>query len=168
MSEDNQRLRPIQGDPVITSQGKKLARIEFPPKKNKPDYPHPNPAVTFSFTPHTRTLHFRAEVPTGTWLSLGWGWHMFDVDMWVAQAYPDIRRSFVSDLWSIKNVTPIFDTLDDYFDIHIAADPERKDMQIFTFSRAMDTGDEMQDYVVVMNKEIKICYAVNMMTPDFV
>jgi hypothetical protein len=52
------------------------ARIEFPAKKGKPAYRR-NMAVTFSFEPFTKTLHFRAEVEPGTWLSIGWGWHMF-------------------------------------------------------------------------------------------
>jgi hypothetical protein len=44
--------------------------------------------------------------------------------MWLCQAYPDIRRSLISDLWSQKNVTPLFDTLDNYFNNHIENDPE--------------------------------------------
>jgi hypothetical protein len=40
--------------------------------------------MTFSFTPYTKTLHFRFEVEPGTWLSLGFGWHMFNVDMVLA------------------------------------------------------------------------------------
>ena len=52
------------------------------------------------------------------------------------------------------------------FNNHIEFD-EATGMQIFTFSRAMDTGDYDQDYTVEMDKDIKICYAVNMNTPDF-
>lgn len=112
-------------------------------------------------------MHFRAEVEPGTWLSVGWGWHMFDCDMWLCQAYPDIRRSLISDLWSTQNTTPLFDTLDNYFNNHIEFD-ESTGMQIFTFSRAMDTGDATQDFVVQLEQETKICYAINTMTPDFV
>lgn len=46
----------------------------------------------------------------------------------------------ISDLWSTHNSTPLFDTLDNYFNNHIELDPETG-MQIFTFSRAFDTGD---------------------------
>lgn len=91
---------------------------------------------------------------------------MFECDMWLCQAYPDIRRSLISDLWSTKNVTPLFDTLDNMFNNHIEFD-ESTGMQIFTFSRAMDTGDKEQDFVVEIDQEIKICFALNMMTPDF-
>lgn len=108
---------------MVTRTGMYEARIEFPAKKGKPAYRR-NMAVTFSFEPFTKTLHFRAEVETGTWLSIGWGWHMFECDMWLCQAYPDIRRSLISDLWSQKNVTPLFDTLDNYFNNHIENDPE--------------------------------------------
>jgi DOMON domain len=112
-------------------------------------------------------LNFEAEVEPGTWLSVGWGWHMFDCDMVLCQAYQDIRRSLISDLWSTQNTTPLFDTLDNYFNNHIEFN-ESTGMQHFTFSRAMDTGDATQDYVVEIDQEIKICYAINTMTPDFV
>lgn len=42
-----------------------------------------NPAVTFSQDPQARFMHFRAEVMPGTWLSIGYGWHMFQCDMWL-------------------------------------------------------------------------------------
>lgn len=91
---------------------------------------------------------------------------MFQCDMFLCQAYPDIRRSMISDLWSTHNATPLFDTLDNLFDNHIEWDAE-KGVQIFNFSRNMDTGDSEQDFVVELEKEIKICYAINIYTPDF-
>lgn len=69
-------------------------------------------------------MDFALEVEPGMWLSLGWGWHMFDVDMVLVQAYPDIRRSLISDLWSTHNVTPLFDQLDNYFNNRITFDEE--------------------------------------------
>lgn len=114
---------PERGEGVVTSTGSKYARIEFPPKKDKPAYRR-NPAVTFSFDPYTKIMHYKAEVEPGMWLSVGWGWHMFDCDMWLCQAYPDLRRSLISDLWSTHNTTPLFDTLDNYFDNHIDFDEE--------------------------------------------
>lgn len=32
----------------------------------------------------------------------------------------------------------------------------------------MDTGDDTQDFTVQIDQEIKICYAINTHTPDFV
>ena len=75
--------------------------------------------MTFGIDVGKGVMTFRAEVPSGTWLSIGWGWHMFDVDMFLMQAYPDIRRSLTSDLWSTHNVTPYFDEFDNYFDVKI-------------------------------------------------
>ena len=86
--------------------------------------------------------------------------------MFLCQAYPDIRRSRISDLWSTHNSTPLFDRLENYFDNNIKLDPLTQ-MQVFTFSRHMDTGDTEQDYIVEHDKEFKICYAVNINTPDF-
>jgi hypothetical protein len=86
--------------------------------------------------------------------------------MVLLQAYPDIRRSLVSDLWSTKNVTPLFDVADNYFNKQIIADPSRE-MQIFYFSRELDTGDGDQDFVIELDKQNKICFAVNTHTPDF-
>jgi hypothetical protein len=65
--------------------------------------------MTFQFDPSTNMLSFIGEVPVGTWLSIGWGWHMFETDMFVMQAYPDRKRSVLTDLWSTHNVTPMFD-----------------------------------------------------------
>jgi hypothetical protein len=87
-------------------------------------------------------MTYRAEVPVGQWLAIGWGWHMFDVDMFLMQAYPDIRRSLTSDLWSTHNITPFFDDLDNLFDVSIYPDPlHPDDIQIFEFKRFLDTGD---------------------------
>ena len=91
---------------------------------------------------------------------------MFNTDMVLLQAYPDIRRSVISDLWSTKNVTPLFDVIDNYFNNRIVTDPVRE-MQIFYFSRQLDTGDAEQDFIIEVDKEHKICFAVNMNTPDF-
>jgi hypothetical protein len=59
---------------------KKTARIEFPAKPGREPYKI-NPAVTFTVDVDRQILRFIAEVPVGQWLALGWGWHMFDVDM---------------------------------------------------------------------------------------
>ena len=72
---------------------------------------------------------------------------MFDIDMVLLQAYPDIRRSLTSDLWSTHNVTPLFDHLNNYYDVKIIPDPQT-DMQLFYFSRKLDTGDLEEDYIV--------------------
>lgn len=40
-------------------------------------------------------------------------------------------------------------------------------MQVFEFSRLMDTGDTEQDYAVQMDTIINVCYALNNKTPDF-
>jgi hypothetical protein len=118
----------------ITSNNRNLARIEFPAKEGKPAY-EINPAMTFGVDIPTMTMTYRAEVPNGMWLAIGWGWHMFDVDMFLMQAYPDIRRSLTSDLWSTHNVTPFYDDFDNYFDVKIFFDPERPTVQIFEFKR---------------------------------
>jgi hypothetical protein len=111
-------LRPTQIDGIVTSADGKYVRIEFPAKHGKPSYPL-NPAMTFSYDPATKQMSFVGEVPVGTWLSIGWGWHMFDTDMFLMQAYRDIKRSKITDLWSTHNVTPLFDLQQDYTDIHI-------------------------------------------------
>ena len=121
-------------------------RIEIPAKPGKPSY-KVNPAITFGLDIESQVLKFKAEVPVGKWLALGWGWHMFDIDMVLLQAYPDIRRSLTSDLWSTHNVTPLFDHLNNYFDVKIIPDPQT-DMQLFYFSRKLDTGDLEEDYIV--------------------
>lgn len=114
------------------------------------------------------TLTFVAEIPEGFWFAIGWGWHMFDVDMILLQAYPDIRRSMISDLWSEKNITPFYDEIDNVYDIKINNSTEKPGVQIFDFKRLLDTGDYNEDYVVEMDKWINICYAINSHTPDFV
>jgi hypothetical protein len=92
---------------------------------------------------------------------------MFNTDMVLMQAYPDIRRSLISDLWSTKNITPLFDEIDNYFNNIIVADTAR-DMQIFYFSRELDTGDAEQDFAIEVDKEHRICFALNLATPDFI
>jgi len=92
---------------------------------------------------------------------------MFDIDMVLLQAYPDIRRSLTSDLWSTHNVTPLFDHLNNYFDVKIIPDP-LTDMQLFYFSRKLDTGDLEEDYIVELDRDTNVCFAININTPDFV
>ena len=41
-------------------------------------------------------------------------------------------------------------------------------MQLFYFSRLLDTGDGKEDYVVELDKDINICFGINIETPDFV
>jgi hypothetical protein len=45
-------------------------------------------------------------------------------------------------------------------------DPERSDVQLFYFSRNLDTGDK-EDYLVQLDKDINICFGLNINTPDF-
>ena len=141
--------------------------MEFTAKPGKPAYPI-NAAMTFAVDVEKQILRFIAEVPVGQWLALGWGWHMFSIDMLLLQAYPDIRRSVTSDLWSTHNVTPVYDEFDNFFDVKIMPDPERPaDVQLFYFSRLLETGDDKEDYVVELDKDINICFGINIKTPDF-
>lgn len=98
----------------------KSARLEFPAKPGKPAY-EINPTALFGidwdYKHEALAMIFTVEVPVGMWFAIGYAWHMFDVDMFLMQAYPDIRRSMVSDLWSTHNVTPLFDELDNFYDI---------------------------------------------------
>lgn len=121
--------------------------------------------MTFSFDSKKGTIKFVGEVPVGTWLSIGWGWHMFDTDMFLMQAYPDIKNSSLSDLWSTHNVTPTNDAINDYTGISIKPDSTRN-MQIFTSHRLLDTGDDF-DFQIPLDTELKICFAVNTKTPNF-
>jgi hypothetical protein len=41
-------------------------------------------------------------------------------------------------------------------------------MQLFFFSRKLDTGDLHQDYVVELDRDINVCFGINIHTPDFV
>lgn len=41
-------------------------------------------------------------------------------------------------------------------------------MQEFTFKRLLDTGDEEQDFMVQLDKDLRVCFGINAKTPDFI
>jgi hypothetical protein len=111
-------------------------------------------------------IDFTAEVPVNTWLSIGFGPSMYNVDMILMQAYSTISKSVVTDLWSTTKSTPNPDKIDNLTGKQITENTSRG-TQTFKFSRKLDTGDTSQDFLVPVGSAFTMCYAINYKQPQF-
>jgi hypothetical protein len=105
-------------------------------------------------------------VPVNTWLSIGFGPTMRNCDMILMQAYADIKKSVVSDLWSTSNLTPYPDKIDNLTGKNITENVARG-TQTFKFSRKLDTGDTTEDFLVPIGSGFTMSYAINYKQPEF-
>jgi len=117
--------------------------------------------MTFSYDASTNLLNFEAEVPTDTWLGIGFGRTMVNTDMIALQAYADINKSSINDLWSTKrDASPARDKVDNLLNKTVVANPDRG-TQTFKFSRLLDTGDVTNDFIIPVDKAFAMCFAIN-------
>ena len=90
---------------------------------------------------------------------------MFNTDMILMQAFTTLSKSVISDLWSTRESTPTYDKVDNITDKNITVDS--RGVQIFQFSRKLDTGDVGQDFVIPVDHEFTMCYAINHKQANF-
>lgn len=120
-------------------------------------YPH---QVTFKYDPALGVVDFSAELPVNTWFSIGFGSNMFNTDMITMQAYTTLAKSQINDMWSTSVSTPTFDKVDNLTNKKIVENTARG-TQTFTFSRKLDTGDTLNDFVIPVDKPFPMCFAIN-------
>lgn len=137
-------------------------KIEFKSSNNSLVDPF---AMEFSYDQKINTVNFKAELPQNTWFSVGFGPTMFNTDMILMQAFSTVSKSAISDMWSTKESTPAYDKLDNLTNKNITVDS--RGMQIFSFSRKLDTGDVSQDFVIPLDRELTMCYAINYKQANF-
>ena len=100
------------------------------------------------YEPTTEEIVFTATVQDKSYLSVGLGEGMHEVDMilWLA----DGEKSAVYDMWSQEYKRPLIDEIDN--NLNTISDGENG-AKIFTTRRALNTGDK-QDAVIAIDQEL--------------
>lgn len=106
---------------------------------------------------------FTAIVPDNTWLGIGFGNSMIDVDMIVWRNIEGLAESH--DLWSTSNGQPAVDDVQDILTT-TRYDANAKVME-FTSRRKLDTGDSTQDFIIELDQEVAMSYAFKKGTKGF-
>ena len=97
------------------------------------------------------------DIPNNTYVSLGFGKNMFNVDMiaWLAQG--DVYKAV--DYWSTEKNTPAEDTVQN---LPTTFEANQDNTRVtFTTKRKLDTGDADQDYLIRLNEATDMVWAVH-------
>ena len=98
---------------------------------------------------------FQTKMPANTYFAIGFGYTMLDTDMIIWQADPNEPE--VKDIWATGYGKVEFDTdqnLETTFDCKVG-----NEWCEFTTRRAIDTGDDKQDMLVELDKNMMMCYS---------
>ena len=98
-----------------------------------------------------------------SYISLGFGYDMNDVDMigWHANG----ETAFAEDYWSTSKITPKVDAVSNLVSTHEIT--EGKKTVKWVTKRKLDTGDLAEDYLIPLNDEIDIVWAIGLSSGDW-
>ena len=98
---------------------------------------------------------FQTKMPPNTYFAIGFGYTMLDTDMIIWQA--DENGPVVKDLWATGYGKVEFDA-DQNIDTESQLNKETN-MWEFTTRRKIDTGDDKQDMLIELDKDMMMCYS---------
>ena len=114
----------------------------------------------------TEEIEFVTQIPDNTYLAIGFGKDMTDVDMLAWHA--NIRSgSTIGDYWSEVKAAPEMDASIDLKVVSIEAADDGSSVRFVT-TRKLDTGDAEKDFLIQLGEEIDMNWAVSLYTSDWV
>ena len=117
-----------------------------------------NSSMIITYLKVTEELQFVVEMPTDSYLSLGFGKGMYKVDMMTWHGLGEDSKTV--DYWSMSKDTPDadpeeFQNLDTTFELN-----EDGSRVTFTTKRKLDTGDADLDYLIRLDEETDMVWAM--------
>ena len=106
-------------------------------------------------------IQFEVDVLDNTYVSIGFGRDMYNVDMIAWHGLG--ANSYAADYWSTRNDTPKVDNRSDLSTTFTQNSGRIK----FVTRRKLDTGDTLEDYLIPLNQEIDIVWALHHQTGEW-
>ena len=104
-------------------------------------------------------------MPENTWFAIGFGVTMIDTDMILWQSHSDNPE--ITDLWATG-----FGKLEADAEQNLSWDEpfynDETEMWEFTTRRPIDTGDDKQDMLIELDKDMMMCYSYRLEGSEFV
>ena len=119
------------------------------------------PTFSLTYDAAKMMMKLTSKVPENTWLGLGFGEGMANVDMVVMQGKDN---GIMRDLWSTTFGQPKADATDDWKEKAISKDGT---MYSFAGYRSLSTGDATEDTVLECGKDYEFYWSGNDMTAEF-
>ena len=120
--------------------------------------------MVVTYLRESEEVQFEVDMENNTYLSIGFGYDMDGVDMIGWHGDGDTAKAV--DYWSIGKRTPVTDAVNNLDSTYeISADKKRVK---FVTKRKLDTGDLTEDYLIPLNEEIDLVWALNLGDSDWI
>ena len=110
--------------------------------------------MSVSYLWETEELEFLVNMPVDSYIAIGFGSGMFQVDMigWLAEG-----QGRCVDYWSTIYITPREDDVQNVESTSAILGGNRME---FTTRRKLDTGDDSEDFLITLGEELNMVWAM--------